>query len=147
MPLLHQQAVCFLRYNFINILYSLTNCVSVSTSSASLPAPSPVSIAVLMAVIVPVPAPAPASLSFSFSSSSSSSSSCKSSVVRLSDSPSSPFQPLPPPPPPAFSTAHLVLHVSIQCTGTHQVLDYNRIDYAEQQCSLVKITITSQSAL
>ena len=33
--------------------------------------------------------------------------------------------------------------MSIQCTETHQVSDYNRINYAEQQCSLVKITITS----
>ena len=33
--------------------------------------------------------------------------------------------------------------MSIQCTGTYKVTGYNRIDYTEQQCSLVKITITS----
>ena len=117
MPLTHQQAVCFSRYNFANILHSLTNCVSVLTppvpSSAPLPALLP--IAVLMTVVVPVPAPA-----FS-SSSSSSSSSCKSSVAgSQSDSPLSLSQPLPLPPPSAFSAAHRALQAACRVQRREQ---------------------------
>ena len=103
----------------MNILCSLTNCVSASAP------PSPLPIAVLITVIVltPVPAPVPASVSapapapvlsssLSFSSSSSSSS-YKLSVVGLqSDSLSGLSQPLPLPSLPAFSTAFRALQAA-----------------------------------
>ena len=108
MPLTHQQAVCFLRYNFTNILCSLTNCISVPASPVPLPVllPALSSIAILMAVVVPASASVPAPVSLFSSSSSSSLSSCELSVAGLQpDSPPDLFQPLPSPPPPAFSAA------------------------------------------
>ena len=108
MPPPHQQAVCFPRYDFANILHSLTNCISVPTLPAPSPALPPAPIAVLMAVVVPAPAPA----SSSSLSSSSSSSSHKLSVAGLPDSPLSLFQPSPLPSPPAFSAAHRALQAA-----------------------------------
>ena len=96
----------------MNILCSLTNCVSVFTSPVPLPALLPALITVLMAVVVSVPVLASV-FSFSSSSSSSSSSSHKSSVVGLqSDSLPSLFQPLPPPSLSAFSAAHRALQAA-----------------------------------
>ena len=101
----------------MNILYSLTNCVS----APALPLPS--SIAVLIAVVVPAPVLLPASASASVLApvsipasssslflSSSSSSSCELSVVGPQpDSPLSLFQPLSLPSPPASGATCLAL--------------------------------------
>ena len=97
----------------MNILYSLTNCVSVFTLLVPLSAPlsASLSIAVLIAVVVPAPVPVPASSSFS--SSSSSSSSHESSLAGPQpDSLLSSFQCSSLPPPSAFSAAYLALQAS-----------------------------------
>ena len=116
MPLSHQQVMCFSRYNFVNILCSLTNCISVLTLPASSPAllPASSSIAVLMTVVVSTSVSAPIFLLSLFSlSSSSSSSSCELSVMKSqSDFPLSLSQPSSSPSSPAFSTTCLALQAS-----------------------------------